>query len=182
MAAHLFDDPQPTKLDSELRYVDIGKNVRRDLDLDGDIATRLGHISSIALRTRAAKGKLTLALEPVDWLSRAERAPGISFLRPDRQLLVQSARLPGEIQGDPADRILIATALAHQCWLVTADEAILRRQRRRSATCAPSTCGGETGGRDRRSVPSLTVRVRRGRTWMGRSGPRRTGTGERGKS
>lgn len=82
-------------------------------------------ISAWEVATKVAKGKLTLALETSHWIARAERAPGIAFVRLDRQILVASASLPGALHGDPADRILVATSLAHGFWLATADQAIL---------------------------------------------------------
>ena len=82
-------------------------------------------ISAWEVATKVAKGKLTLALETSHWIARAERAPGIAFIRLDRQILVASAVLPGDLHGDPADRILVATALAYGAWLATADGALL---------------------------------------------------------
>lgn len=38
---------------------------------------------------------------------------------------IQSSRLPGTIQGDPSDRIIIATAHEENAVLVTRDEKIL---------------------------------------------------------
>jgi PIN domain nuclease of toxin-antitoxin system len=41
------------------------------------------------------------------------------------EIAVASASLPGEFHGDPADRILIATARSLSAKFVTADRAIL---------------------------------------------------------
>jgi PIN domain nuclease of toxin-antitoxin system len=41
-------------------------------------------------------------------------------------IAVDSATLPGAPPNDPADRMIIATARAHQAVLVTRDTAILR--------------------------------------------------------
>jgi PIN domain nuclease of toxin-antitoxin system len=62
--------------------------------------------------------------DPKEWLRRASKAPGIGVIQVDRETLVESALL--DFQGrDPADRILIATALRYDLRIVTADEAIL---------------------------------------------------------
>ena len=80
--------------------------------------------------TKVAKGRLRLALEVSMWIARAERAPGMTFLPLDRATLLLSTALPGEPHGDPADRMLIATALLQQCALVTADQTIMAYARK----------------------------------------------------
>jgi PIN domain nuclease of toxin-antitoxin system len=75
--------------------------------------------------TKVAKGRLRLALDVSMWVARAERAPGMTFLPLDRATLLLSTALPGEPHGDPADRMLIATALLQQCALVTSDRGIM---------------------------------------------------------
>jgi PIN domain nuclease of toxin-antitoxin system len=75
--------------------------------------------------TKVAKGRLTLSPDVSAWLARAERQPGFSFLPLDRQILLSSTQLPGTVHGDPADRMLIATASLSGMPLVTADELIV---------------------------------------------------------
>lgn len=82
-------------------------------------------ISFWELGIKAAKGKLSLAPNPTAWLGMAERRPGFSFLRLDREILVASTQLPGELHGDPADRMLIASAMLAQLPLITADRTLL---------------------------------------------------------
>src|SRR5262245_18180931 len=94
-------------------------------------------VSDIAvweIATKVAKGKLRLAVDVALWVRRAERAPGIAFLPIDREVLLLSTTLPGVLHGDPADRILIASALLHACTLVTADRAIIEYAGREKAT------------------------------------------------
>ena len=74
---------------------------------------------------KAAKGALVLSVDPLVWLRRAERAPGVSFLPLDREVLVLSTRLPGAVHGDPADRMLLAASQLHALPLVTADKRIV---------------------------------------------------------
>jgi PIN domain nuclease of toxin-antitoxin system len=77
------------------------------------------------LGTKAAKGKLTLHPSVTTWIGRAAHAPGIAFAPVDRDILLASTQLPGSIHGDPVDRILVASAIAADIPLVTADRAIL---------------------------------------------------------
>lgn len=82
-------------------------------------------ISSWEVAVKTARGKLAFSIDPLVWLARAERAPGVGYVSLDRNILIQSTRLPGAIHGDPADRILIATAQLRSMSLVTIDDAIV---------------------------------------------------------
>ena len=82
-------------------------------------------ISYWEIAVKAAKGRLTFSMDVAVWLRRAERAPGIRFLPLDRDVLLLSTRLPGTLHGDPADRMLIATAQLNAVPLVTVDRTII---------------------------------------------------------
>jgi len=82
-------------------------------------------ISFWEVALKASKGKLTLSVGAAIWLSRAERAPGISYFALDRTILIQSTQLAGALHADPADRMLIATAQLRSAPLMTADDAII---------------------------------------------------------
>jgi len=70
------------------------------------------------------KGRLQLALDVRDWLARCEALPFLRFVPVDNAIAVQATRLPGELHGDPADRIIVATALSLGAALVTKDEKL----------------------------------------------------------
>ena len=72
-----------------------------------------------------AKGRIALALELEEWVRRALAAPGLRLAELSPDVLVESTRLPGEVHGDPADRMLVATARRLGASLVTRDAAIL---------------------------------------------------------
>lgn len=59
------------------------------------------------------------------WTRQALSAPGISLAPLTPQVALASSRLPGEIHGDPADRIVVATARALGATVVTRDRRIL---------------------------------------------------------
>ena len=80
-------------------------------------------ISYWEVAVMAAKGRMTFAVDVAIWLQRAEQAPGIRFRPLDRAVLLLSTRLPGQLDGDPADRMLIAAAQLDAVPLVTADGA-----------------------------------------------------------
>jgi PIN domain nuclease of toxin-antitoxin system len=88
-------------------------------------------ISVWEVANKSAKGKLVLSLDPVIWLDKAASAPGIHYLPLDRRCLIQSVRLPAVPPGDPADRMLIATAQLTPASLITCDEDIISYARLR---------------------------------------------------
>lgn len=68
------------------------------------------------------KGRLELLPSVDDWIEKNTRPP--VFLQPlTVEIATLSARLP-DFHGDPADRMIVATALVLQQPLVTADRAI----------------------------------------------------------
>lgn len=65
----------------------------------------------------AAKGKIALALDPDLWFRRYCDLPSVALAAMPPSVLVSSTRLPGTPPRDPADRILIATAVPPgTCW------------------------------------------------------------------
>ena len=74
----------------------------------------------------AAKGRLTLSLSPEEWTKRALDTPGMSLAPLSREAAVESSFLPGPFHGDPADRLLVATARHLQARFATADDQVLQ--------------------------------------------------------
>lgn len=89
------------------------------------VSLLVSDISFWEVAMKAAKGKLVFSMDAAFWLRRAERAPGIVPVALTREALLLSTRLPGQPHGDPADRMLLATAQLHRAPLVTVDEAII---------------------------------------------------------
>jgi len=69
--------------------------------------------------------RIVLDRDLADWLNQWIESPGILTAEFSFQVALLSNRLPGNLHGDPADRILIATAYHENAVLVTADEKIL---------------------------------------------------------
>jgi PIN domain nuclease of toxin-antitoxin system len=65
-----------------------------------------------------------------EWVETALGKPGVHLAALEPAIAVDSTRLPELIRGDPADRILIATARRLGATLVTADHEILSYGRR----------------------------------------------------
>ncbi len=87
------------------------------------------HISSISaweVAQLAIRGRLQLTVDPSDWIAQAEGLPFFTFVPVDNRIVVKSVRLPGPLHQDPADRIIVATALLLGATLVTKDAKLLR--------------------------------------------------------
>ena len=69
--------------------------------------------------------RIVLDRDLADWLNQWIESPGILTAEFSFQVALLSNRLPGNLHGDLADRILIATAYHENAVLVTADEKIL---------------------------------------------------------
>ncbi len=73
-----------------------------------------------------AKGRIASRLSPKDWFARVIGNPLIAVAEMSIDILTDASFLPEPVHGDPADRILIATARARDLTLITHDRAILR--------------------------------------------------------
>ena len=60
-----------------------------------------------------------------EWLETAARLPGVRMAPLSTAVCVDSTRLPGKMHGDPADRLIVATARHLSARLVTADRALI---------------------------------------------------------
>ena len=68
---------------------------------------------------------LQLTLEVADWIAKSEMLPYFQFIPVDNSIAIKSVNLPGPLHRDPADRIIIATAISLGASLLTKDEKIL---------------------------------------------------------
>ncbi len=82
-------------------------------------------ISAWELALLVKKNRLSLALDVTDWIAKSESLPFIQFVPVTNSIAVKSVNLPGPFYPDPADRIIIATALSHGAQLVSKDKNML---------------------------------------------------------
>jgi PIN domain nuclease of toxin-antitoxin system len=71
-----------------------------------------------------AKGRLQLSKPVREWVDEALSPPEMHLLPLTPEIAVASTMLPGDVRGDPADRMIIATARVYDLPLVTADREI----------------------------------------------------------
>ncbi|OGT64877.1 MAG: twitching motility protein PilT [Gammaproteobacteria bacterium RIFCSPHIGHO2_12_FULL_45_9] len=83
-------------------------------------------ISVWELATLVRKQRISLTTSVQDWVQTALAQPGMQFAEMTPTIAIESTVLPGEIHGDPADRLIVATARHLRLTLVTRDAALLR--------------------------------------------------------
>lgn len=71
------------------------------------------------------KERIALGLTPSLWFAHVLTTRGFEFGSFGVELGLDAGSLPGRIHGDPGDRLVIATARALDCPLLTSDEKIL---------------------------------------------------------
>jgi PIN domain nuclease of toxin-antitoxin system len=85
------------------------------------------YISSISVWEVAllvATGRLELTIDVQDWIAKSEALPFFTFVPVDNATFLRSVLLPGPLHADPADRVIIATAIMKGIPVVTKDERI----------------------------------------------------------
>jgi PIN domain nuclease of toxin-antitoxin system len=70
------------------------------------------------------KGRLVLEMDFPVWLSQASDPSVVRLLPLDTSVVLALDKLPERFHGDPADRIIVATAKAHGLELMTEDKSI----------------------------------------------------------
>lgn len=88
-------------------------------------AVRVSAISVWEVAMLEAKGRISLSRPVDDWVHAALHAPGVRLLPLSPEIAIGSTRLPGAPHGDPADRILMASARHLGGQLATCDREIL---------------------------------------------------------
>lgn len=92
-----------------------------------DTAVKAGEsivVSSISLWEIAmlvARKRLTLTIDADTWITSVEALPFLTFVPVDNRIAVRSVQLDDFPHRDPADRLIIATALGLGATVVTAD-------------------------------------------------------------
>lgn len=88
----------------------------------GEESLGVSVISTWEVAMLVAKNRLTLDRDVLVWVRDALAQPKVTLLPLTPEIAVASTRLA--IHGDPADRMIVATAMTHAVDLVTADQAL----------------------------------------------------------
>jgi PIN domain nuclease of toxin-antitoxin system len=95
--------------------------------IEEGVKNRSVHVSCISTWETAllvAKGRLQLTMDVRDWIAKTESLPFVMFIPVSNGIAVKSVFLPEPLHKDPADRIIVATALALGDELITKDEKL----------------------------------------------------------
>ncbi len=85
-------------------------------------------VSSLELARLAWGGRLTLAGRLQNWVADSMNALLAETAMFTHEVALAAYDLPGEFHRDPADRVLVATAMVNDLTLASADERILTYQ------------------------------------------------------
>ncbi|MFU8858244.1 MAG: type II toxin-antitoxin system VapC family toxin [Deferrisomatales bacterium] len=87
-------------------------------------AVTVSSISAWEVALLVKKGRLVLSMGVQDWVRKCEQIPFLHVRPVDNAVAVRSVNLPEPFHEDPADRIIVATALHLDAAVVTRDEKI----------------------------------------------------------
>lgn len=88
--------------------------------IDKEAVVAVSSISAFEIALKYRKGKLMLPMPPEEWWDRVLDHHRLDVIDLNPSLMMRATRLP-EIHKDPADRFIIASAIEHNCPVVTAD-------------------------------------------------------------
>lgn len=91
--------------------------------------TYVSPITALEVGTLARNRRFRSHLSPQRWFEAILSQPGMTLAAMPAELLMESALLPGEIQADPYDRIIAATARAYSYTVLTRDGGLLNYAR-----------------------------------------------------
>jgi PIN domain nuclease of toxin-antitoxin system len=103
----------------------LGREARQQIeDVRRDGTAIIPAMSVWELAYLARRGRIDLSLEPMAWIDPVLATPGFTLARLDAIVAVRTALLDWGHR-DPADRMIVATALELEMPLLTVDRTIL---------------------------------------------------------
>ncbi len=102
----------------------LGKRCRAELETTANTLS-VATISTVELGQLQTTERIAFKGTVEAWVRRGIEALALQTVELSHPIAVLAYALPGTFHKDPADRILVATAIHHGLTLVTADERIL---------------------------------------------------------
>jgi len=101
----------------------IPAKARRAIDaaVKANEAIAVSSISVWEIAMLVARKRLAFTIDADAWIDSVEALPFLTFLPVDNRVAVRSVQLQGFPRRDPADRLIVATALGVGATVVTAD-------------------------------------------------------------
>ena len=97
---------------------------RSKVEIDAAELLYVSSISAWEIGMLIAKERLILALDVEEWVRLSQRIPKVKWINITPEIALKAASLPGSFHGDPADRIITASAISLGASLITADHKI----------------------------------------------------------
>jgi PIN domain nuclease of toxin-antitoxin system len=88
-------------------------------------ALYLSPVSAWEIGLLVRRGRVELRIPAESYIERAFRLPGVRIAALTPEIAVRSSYLPGDLHEDPADRMLVSTAIVMGLRLVTRDKRLL---------------------------------------------------------
>jgi PIN domain nuclease of toxin-antitoxin system len=137
-------DPRSVLLDTHIWLwlvagnPDLSMNIRDAIDQAvGAGALRIAAISLWEVALLESRGRIVLGKPIGSWFEEALAAPGPTIDPLTPQIAIESYALPEVFHGDPADRLIVATARVSNAALMTRDRRILDYAARGHLTAIP---------------------------------------------
>ena len=92
-------------------------------------------ISALEIARLCLDERMIFSVNAKTWIADSARDLRLQHVDVGYAIAVEAYSLPGPFHRDPVDRVLVATARAHQATLLTADERILRYRHARTGDC-----------------------------------------------
>ena len=109
----------PDKLSDKAR-----KRINLDIKKKEDIL--ISSISIWEIYMLVKKGRLKFRVDIDTWIEKIEKLNFLRFIPVNNNIAAKSVMLVPPLHSDPADRIIIATALKNGATLITSDSKLLR--------------------------------------------------------
>ncbi len=104
----------------------LSKRARKAIDHAVDSGTiYLSCISTWEIALLVKRKRLTLSIGLSEWLKHSERLTFLQFIPVDNTIVMASVSLKQPIHPDPADRIIIATAIQMGIPIITKDKKLI---------------------------------------------------------
>lgn len=104
----------------------LGNKARALIDAEAENGEAMfAPISVWEMAMMVNKNRLVIGKVLAPWIDFVLSTPGYTLSPMTPAMAIDAGTLPGNIHGDPADRLIIATARALGCPIVTADDRII---------------------------------------------------------
>lgn len=100
----------------------LGKKARRAIE--GAQKLGVSAISAFEIAALVAKRRISLDRDVLEWIEQSLADPRLELVSISPAISVRATRLGGSFHGDPADRLIVATAITESATLVTKDRQI----------------------------------------------------------